>query len=61
MYVGQLRQNQRHGIGKMEVVETSAFKSSKTVFEGQWRCDKFEGNGSIIYSSGDVYKGSVKV
>jgi hypothetical protein len=61
MYSGQLRQNQRHGIGKMEVVESSGGKSSKTVLEGQWKCDKFEGNGTIVYASGDVFKGSVKV
>ena len=61
MYIGQLRQNQRHGKGKMEVVENSGGKKTKTVFDGQWKCDKFEGHGTILYSSGDVYKGSVKV
>ena len=40
----------------MEVVEHSGSKTTKTVFDGQWRCDKFEGHGTILYSSGDVYK-----
>jgi len=44
MYTGQLRQNQRHGVGKMEVVEQSAAKTSKTVFDGQWKCDKVSAN-----------------
>jgi amyotrophic lateral sclerosis 2 protein len=44
----------------MEVVEHSSGKTTKTVFDGQWKCDKFEGHGTIIYASGDVYKGSVK-
>lgn len=60
IYVGQLRQNQKHGIGRMEVVEHTNSKVNLTVFEGQWKCDKFDGNGTIIYASGDVYKGSVK-
>ena len=40
----------------MEVVEHSGNKTTKTVFDGQWRSDKFEGHGTILYSSGDVYK-----
>ena len=34
--------------------------SLKTIFDGQWKCDKFEGHGSLYYSNGDVYKGSFK-
>ena len=58
-YVGQFRQNHRHGLGRMEVFE-GRNQSMKTVFDGQWKCDKFEGHGTLYYSNGDVYKGSFK-
>ena len=58
-YVGQFRQNHKHGLGKMEILE-GRNHSLKTIFDGQWKCDKFEGHGSLYYSNGDVYKGSFK-
>jgi hypothetical protein len=40
----------------MEVVDSSG---NTTVFEGQWKFDKLDGNGTITYSSKDVYIGSI--
>ena len=59
-FQGQFRQNQRHGFGKMEIPEVTNKGRSKTIFEGQWKFDKFEGHGKIIYANGDVYQGMVK-
>ena len=58
-YVGHFRQNIKHGLGEMVVTEEKN-KNLKTIFNGQWKCDKFEGIGTIQYSNGDVYKGSFK-
>ena len=58
-YVGHFRQNIKHGLGEMVVTEEKS-KNLKTIFNGQWKCDKFEGIGTIQYSNGDVYKGSFK-
>lgn len=41
----------------MEVIDSSG---GKTVFEGQWKFDRFDGNGTITFSSKDVYVGSVQ-
>lgn len=61
-YQGQLRQNQKHGVGRMEIADHCGNNAGggKTVFDGVWKCDKFEGRGVISYSNGDVYKGMVK-
>jgi hypothetical protein len=58
-YVGQFRQSHKHGLGKMEILE-GRNQSLKTIFDGQWKWDKFEGNGTLYYSNGDVYKGMFK-
>ena len=51
-YEGQLKQNQKHGIGKMNVPGVA-------LYEGKWKSDKFEGRGKIFYASGDHYFGQV--
>merc|ERR550539_1558739 len=48
-YAGQFRQNHKHGLGRMEIAE-GRNNSSKTVFDGQWKWDKFEGNGTLHYA-----------
>ena len=53
-YSGQFRQNQKHGMGKMEFPQLQCDKS--TIFDGQWVEDKFEGRGKIRFSNGDLYR-----
>ena len=57
-FQGQFRQNQKHGFGKMEIPDIKS--GSKTIYEGQWKFDKFKGHGKITYANGDVYQGMVK-
>ena len=56
-YVGQFRQNQKHGMGRMEIPDSNG---GKTIYEGQWSDDKFEGRGKICFANGDIYRGTVK-
>ena len=58
-YEGHFRQNHKHGLGKMEILD-SKNPTLRTVFDGQWKWDKFEGHGSLQYSNGDIYKGMFK-
>ena len=55
-YVGQVRQNQKHGMGRMEIPDSNG---GKTIYEGQWSDDKFEGRGKICFANGDIYRGTV--
>ncbi len=39
---------------------TATNTSVKDVFEGQWRSDRFEGRGRVLYASGDAYEGQLR-
>lgn len=56
IYRGQLRQNQKHGHGVLEVKTSEGV----TVYEGQWKMDKLEGRGFVNYDNGDYYEGTFK-
>ena len=57
-YTGQLKQNKKHGPGRMECFDPKTGQS--TVYDGNWKNDQLDGNGSISYPNGDVYKGMLK-
>ncbi len=52
-YVGQMRQNQKHGLGRLVAED-------ETVYEGHWVADRFEGYGVILHKNGDRYDGFLK-
>ena len=56
VYRGQLRQNQKHGEGRLEV----SGPQGTTVFDGMWKNDRFEGRGKIFHHNGDYYEGMLK-
>ncbi len=39
---------------------TAAAGHAKDVFEGEWRSNRFEGQGRIRYANGDTYEGQVR-
>ena len=50
-YEGELKDNMRHGSGKM-------IYCNKDVFEGQWKKDKKEGDGIYTHASGTKIEGT---
>ena len=56
-YQGQFRQNQKHGMGKMEIPGTNG---KITILDGQWKCGKLDGQANIWFANGDIYHGLVK-
>jgi hypothetical protein len=51
-YKGEKKGGKRHGIGKMIHADCSSY-------EGEWENDLYSGNGTLIYSSGQIYKGII--
>ncbi len=51
MYEGQVRNNKKHGKGKM-------IYNDGDVYEGEWKNDQQEGKGKMNYFEGDIYKGN---
>jgi amyotrophic lateral sclerosis 2 protein len=67
VYRGQMRQNEKHGFGRLEVPVArsgsggSAASSGRSVYEGQWRCNRLDGDFCRIeYDNGDLYQGQVR-
>ena len=53
-YAGQIADSLFNGYGKMVYADS-------TIYEGEWKGDKREGKGRIIYfETGDEYKGEFK-
>ena len=50
VYVGQLKNGQKCGRGKLMWPDGS-------VYEGQWENDMSNGKGRLIHADGDVYEG----
>lgn len=50
VYVGQLKNNLKHGRGKL-------FWPDGSIYEGQWDNDISTGRGRLIHADGDYYEG----
>ena len=49
-YLGSIQDNKRYGIGRCVWPDGS-------VYEGEWKNDRFEGQGRMIFKEGDFYTG----
>jgi len=62
VYNGQLKGSKRDGTGKMTYVrsENKDFEDDIGVYEGQWHRDQRCGEGTMNFTSGDIFKGEWK-